>query len=186
MTTRADKRGDRYVINGKKHWITGGGVSRFHLIFARVFDEAGVEQGIGGFIALRDEAPGLIVGERAYAMGLRGIPETEIIFEDLELDVPDLAGLTYETIAVDEVLGHQVPEVGLPLQSFLQLLRGDPRALVEKAVRARDHQRPPGTRGHVLEKREHLHARQADRAEPRHVEVPDLVRHAPALYLARL
>ncbi|MFD1378269.1 acyl-CoA dehydrogenase family protein [Fodinicurvata halophila] len=44
MTTRADKRGDRYIINGKKHWITGGGVSRLHLIFARVFDEQGEEQ----------------------------------------------------------------------------------------------------------------------------------------------
>ena len=53
MTTRADRRGERYVLNGKKHWITGGGVSRLHLIFARVFED-GVEQGIGGFIALRD------------------------------------------------------------------------------------------------------------------------------------
>ena len=41
MTTRADRRGDRYIINGRKHWITGGGVSRLHLIFARVFDEQG-------------------------------------------------------------------------------------------------------------------------------------------------
>lgn len=39
MTTRADKRGDIYVLNGRKHWITGGGVSRLHLVFARVFDE---------------------------------------------------------------------------------------------------------------------------------------------------
>ena len=85
MTTRADKRGDTYVINGKKHWITGGGVSRLHLIFARVFDEAGQEQGIGGFIAMGDETPGLIVGKREPTMGLRGIPETELIFEDLEV-----------------------------------------------------------------------------------------------------
>jgi 3-sulfinopropanoyl-CoA desulfinase len=41
MTTRADKRGNTYVIRGKKHWITGGGVSKLHLIFARVFDERG-------------------------------------------------------------------------------------------------------------------------------------------------
>ncbi|HEX6978066.1 MAG TPA: 3-sulfinopropanoyl-CoA desulfinase [Alphaproteobacteria bacterium] len=89
MTTRADKRGDRYVINGKKHWITGGGVSRLHLIFARVFDENGVEQGIGGFIVVRDpktQTPkGLIVGKREPAMGLRGIPETELIFDNLEV-----------------------------------------------------------------------------------------------------
>jgi 3-sulfinopropanoyl-CoA desulfinase len=52
MTTRADKRGNTYVVNGKKHWITGGGISKLHLIFARVFDEQGEEQGIGGFIAL--------------------------------------------------------------------------------------------------------------------------------------
>ena len=86
MTTRADKRGDKFVLNGKKHWITGGGVSRLHLIFARVFDEAGVEQGIGGFIAVRDDCgPGLIIGTREPTMGLRGIPETEVIFEDLEI-----------------------------------------------------------------------------------------------------
>jgi alkylation response protein AidB-like acyl-CoA dehydrogenase len=89
MTTRADRRGDRYVINGKKHWITGGGVSRLHLIFARVFDEKGSEQGIGGFIVVRDPQAGtpkgLVVGKREPAMGLRGIPETELIFDNLEV-----------------------------------------------------------------------------------------------------
>ncbi len=89
MTTRADRRGNVYVINGKKHWITGGGVSLLHLIFARVFDEQGQELGIGGFIAVRDpetNAPrGLVIGKREPAMGLRGIPECEIIFKDLEV-----------------------------------------------------------------------------------------------------
>ena len=85
MTTRADRRGDGYVINGAKHWITGGGVSRLHLVFARVFDEHGTEEGIGGFIAVRDETPGLKIGAREPAMGLRGIPETEVRFEDMEV-----------------------------------------------------------------------------------------------------
>ena len=85
MTTRADRRGDRYIVNGKKHWITGGGVSRLHLIFARVFDEDGAELGIGGFLAVRGEAAGLRIGPREPTMGLRGIPETEVIFEDLEV-----------------------------------------------------------------------------------------------------
>jgi len=83
MTTRADRIGDRYIINGTKHWITGGGVSKFHLIFARVF-ENDEPQGIAGFIALRG-TKGLIIGTREPAMGLRGIPETQIIFEDLEV-----------------------------------------------------------------------------------------------------
>src|SRR5262245_32019252 len=56
MTTRAEKRGDTYVINGKKHWITGAGVSRLHLIFARVFDEVGDELGIGGLLAGGEES----------------------------------------------------------------------------------------------------------------------------------
>jgi len=73
------------VINGKKHWITGGGVSRLHLVFARVFDEEGHEEGIAGFIALRDETRGLKIGRREPAMGLRGIPEAEILFEDMEV-----------------------------------------------------------------------------------------------------
>ena len=51
----------------------------------RVFDERGVEQGIGGFIAIRDETPGLVIGTREPAMGLRGIPETEVLFEEMEV-----------------------------------------------------------------------------------------------------
>ncbi|MDP6705841.1 MAG: acyl-CoA dehydrogenase family protein [Alphaproteobacteria bacterium] len=85
MTTRADKRGNRYVLNGAKHWITGGGVSKLHLIFARVFDESGEEEGIGGFIAIRDETEGLKIGKREPTMGLRGIPEAEVICEEMEV-----------------------------------------------------------------------------------------------------
>jgi alkylation response protein AidB-like acyl-CoA dehydrogenase len=84
MTTTAVKKGDRYVINGLKHWITGGGVSRLHLIFARVMED-GEHKGIGGFIAVREEDEGLVIGRREPAMGLRGIPETEIVFQDLEV-----------------------------------------------------------------------------------------------------
>ena len=84
MTTTAVKHGDRYVLNGLKHWITGGGVSRVHLIFARV-QENGISQGIGGFIAVRGEDDGLHIGRREPAMGLRAIPETEMIFHDLAI-----------------------------------------------------------------------------------------------------
>jgi hypothetical protein len=84
MRTTAVRQGDRYVINGVKHWITGGGISKLHLIFARVV-EHGQDQGIGGFLAVRGEAPGLRVGRREPAMGLRGLPETEILLEGLEV-----------------------------------------------------------------------------------------------------
>lgn len=83
MTTTAVREGDHWVLNGKKHWITGGGVSRLHLIFARVID-GGEDKGIGGFIAFLGE-DGLNIGNREPAMGLRGIPETEVIFDNMRL-----------------------------------------------------------------------------------------------------
>ncbi len=89
MTTTAERRGDRWVINGVKHWITGGGVSKLHLIFARAI-ENGVELGIGGFLVVREgeDAPrGLVVHRRIATLGLCGMPEAELHFRDLE--VPD-------------------------------------------------------------------------------------------------
>ncbi|MGH6665503.1 MAG: acyl-CoA dehydrogenase family protein, partial [Pseudolabrys sp.] len=84
MTTRAEKRGDKYIINGRKHWITGAGVSRLHLVFARVFDERGQELGIGGFLAERDDKS-LRLTRREKTMGLRGMPEGELLFNNLEI-----------------------------------------------------------------------------------------------------
>ncbi|MHA1597874.1 MAG: 3-sulfinopropanoyl-CoA desulfinase [Alphaproteobacteria bacterium] len=84
MTTRADKTADGYVINGTKHWITGGGVSKLYLIFARVF-ENGKDQGIAGFMVVAEEVTGLKIGRREPTMGLRGIPETEIFFDDMRV-----------------------------------------------------------------------------------------------------
>ena len=83
MATTAVKKGGHYVLNGIKHWITGGGVSKLHLIFARVM-ENGESQGIAGFIAVHG-TEGLSIGQREPTMGLRGIPETEIIMQDLQV-----------------------------------------------------------------------------------------------------
>lgn len=83
MVTTAVRDGDAWVLKGKKHWITGGGVSRLHLIFARVIED-GKDKGIGGFMAYLGEE-GLIIGGREPALGLRGIPETEVAFDNLRL-----------------------------------------------------------------------------------------------------
>jgi hypothetical protein len=87
MSTTAVKCAEGYRLNGSKHWITGGGVSRLHLIFARLVD-GGEDQGIAGFMAFRDQDEGLVVGDREPAMGLRGLPETELHFRNLILE-PD-------------------------------------------------------------------------------------------------
>lgn len=91
MTTTARRVGDKYVINGAKHWITGGGVSKLHLIFARVLDENDNELGIGGFMVACDPANGdlpagfEVVG-REHTLGLCGMPEAELRFTDLEVE----------------------------------------------------------------------------------------------------
>jgi 3-sulfinopropanoyl-CoA desulfinase len=83
MTTRANRKHGGYLINGKKHWITGAGVSKLHLIFARVFDEGGKELGIGGFVAVRDDSGAISRSKREPTMGLCGMPEGELTFENL-------------------------------------------------------------------------------------------------------
>lgn len=80
MTTRADKRGNGYVLNGHKHWITGAGISRLFLVLAQVYD-GDAYQGIGSFL-VRDDTPGLRIGDRIPAMGLRGIPEGHLHLDD--------------------------------------------------------------------------------------------------------
>ncbi|RMF37003.1 MAG: acyl-CoA dehydrogenase [Alphaproteobacteria bacterium] len=88
MRTTARRVPGGYVLDGRKHWITGGGISRLHLIFARVEDERGREQGIGGFLVISDPARGEMpagfrVAGRERTMGLCGMPEAELVFENL-------------------------------------------------------------------------------------------------------
>jgi alkylation response protein AidB-like acyl-CoA dehydrogenase len=83
LQTSAVKKGAKYIINGTKHWITGGGISVTNLIFARFFED-GNELGIGGILVDKD-TPGFTFGRVEKAMGLRGIPEAELIFKDCEV-----------------------------------------------------------------------------------------------------
>ena len=89
LKTTAVERGGGYVINGTKHWITGGGISKTNLIFARIVDRDGSDQGIGG-ILVDLGTPGFSIGRVEDAMGLRGIPEAELIFQDCEVPAANL------------------------------------------------------------------------------------------------
>jgi hypothetical protein len=86
MTTKAVKEGDIYVINGMKHWITGGAnVSKIHFVLARV-EEEGEDKGIGGFIVIHEgTTKGMRASKRHRGMGLRCLPEMEVQFENLEV-----------------------------------------------------------------------------------------------------
>ena len=91
MRTTAQKTAGGYVLNGTKHWITGGGVSKLHLIFARVLDGAGVPLGIAAFIVHADPEKGdmptgFTIARRERTMGLCGMPEAELRFTNLVVD----------------------------------------------------------------------------------------------------
>jgi alkylation response protein AidB-like acyl-CoA dehydrogenase len=83
LQTTAVRKGRNYIINGTKHWITGGGVSVTNLVFAR-FIEDDRNVGIGAILVDKGTA-GFTFGRVERAMGLRGIPETELIFTDCEV-----------------------------------------------------------------------------------------------------
>jgi len=80
LTTRADEVAGGLRLNGHKCWITGAGTSRLYLVFARFGGVPG-DAGIGGVLVERD-TPGFRIGRREFMMGLRGIPEGELHFED--------------------------------------------------------------------------------------------------------
>jgi alkylation response protein AidB-like acyl-CoA dehydrogenase len=79
LETRAARDGDHWVVEGEKRWITGAGVSRTYVVFCR-FDGIPGAAGIGALIVDAD-TPGLQVRKRERAMGMRGIPEAEVVFE---------------------------------------------------------------------------------------------------------
>lgn len=91
MQTIARKVGSKFVVNGVKHWITGGGVSKLYLIFARVLDEHDKQLGIGGFIVHYDPQADIVpagfnIVRCEHTLGLCGMPEAELRFENLEVD----------------------------------------------------------------------------------------------------
>jgi alkylation response protein AidB-like acyl-CoA dehydrogenase len=79
LETTAEPDGDAWVLDGVKRWITGAGVSRTYVVFCR-FDRIPGAAGIGAVIVDAD-APGLTVRRRERAMGMRGIPEGEVVLE---------------------------------------------------------------------------------------------------------
>ena len=93
MRTTARRVAGGYLLSGTKHWITGGGVSKVHLVFARVEHE-GEDEGIGGFLVIVEGEPpeGFAVAGRERTMGLCGMPEAVLHFRDLF--VPDAMVVT--------------------------------------------------------------------------------------------
>lgn len=81
LRTRAVQSSDGWTVNGVKCWITGGGISESNLVLARLTDRDGADEGIGALL-IDKATPGMRVARVEDAMGLRGIPEAELVLQD--------------------------------------------------------------------------------------------------------
>ncbi|HEY3675319.1 MAG TPA: acyl-CoA dehydrogenase family protein [Candidatus Tumulicola sp.] len=90
MRTRAERRGDTYVLNGQKIWITNGSVADVICVFAVTDPQAG-SRGVSAFVVEKD-APGFSVGKKEKKMGIRGSPTVELSFDNCEIPAANLLG----------------------------------------------------------------------------------------------
>ncbi len=90
MRTRAEKKGDTYVLNGNKVWITQGSVADVITVFAVTDPEKG-PNGISAFV-VEKTFPGFKVGKLEKKMGIRGSPTCELIFENCEVPAANMLG----------------------------------------------------------------------------------------------
>lgn len=88
LTTAATRQGDAWVLEGEKRWITGAGVSQLYLVLAR-FDGVPGAAGIGGLL-VEATTPGLSVPRVRWMMGLRGMPEGDVVFRDCRVPADNL------------------------------------------------------------------------------------------------
>lgn len=80
LTTRGERRGDKVVLNGTKRWCSGGGHAGGYLVYCRLSDDAG-SGGIGA-VYVESGTPGMSFGARERLMGFRGVPSSDIYFDN--------------------------------------------------------------------------------------------------------
>ncbi|MFL5587091.1 MAG: acyl-CoA dehydrogenase [Ktedonobacteraceae bacterium] len=90
MRTTAVRRGDKYILNGSKRFITNGGIARVTSVFALTALEQGT-RGISGFVVEKD-FPGFSVGRIEDKMGIKGSQTAELIFTDCEVPAENMLG----------------------------------------------------------------------------------------------
>ena len=90
MTTRADRKGDSWILNGRKLWITNGADAGLFIVFANADPSAGYK-GITAFLVERGVA-GFAVGKKEDKLGIRASSTTELIFDDCEIPSANVLG----------------------------------------------------------------------------------------------
>lgn len=90
LKTKAEKKGDEYILNGNKLWITNGNEADIFLVFANVDPEKGYK-GITGFVVERG-FEGFSVGKKEDKLGIRASSTTELIMEDCRVPANNVIG----------------------------------------------------------------------------------------------
>jgi isovaleryl-CoA dehydrogenase len=90
MRLRADKKGDRWVLNGTKLWITNGHVAGTLVVYAKTRPEAG-SRGITAFL-VENGFKGFRPAQKLDKLGMRGSPTSELVFEDCEVPEENVLG----------------------------------------------------------------------------------------------
>ncbi|WP_282158166.1 isovaleryl-CoA dehydrogenase [Shimia thalassica] len=147
MKLRAEKRNDRYVLNGNKYWITNGPDADTLVVYAKTDPDAGA-RGMTAFIVQKD-FKGFSTSPHFDKLGMRGSNTAELIFDDCEVPFENvlgeegkgvavlMSGLDYERVVLagigtgimaaclDEVMPYMVErkQFGQPIGSF-QLMQG--------------------------------------------------------------
>ncbi|HEX3709156.1 MAG TPA: isovaleryl-CoA dehydrogenase [Pseudolabrys sp.] len=90
MSTRADKRGDRYILNGSKMWITNGPAADTLVVYAKT-DRAAGPRGITAFI-IEKGMKGFAPAQKLDKLGMRGSDTSELVFTDCEVPAENVLG----------------------------------------------------------------------------------------------
>ena len=91
MRNKAERRGDTYVLNGLKHFITNAGIAHINTVFAITDPSAPGTRGISAFV-VEDGTPGFHLGKIENKMGIRGSQTGELVFEDCAIPAENLLG----------------------------------------------------------------------------------------------
>ncbi|QCZ93807.1 isovaleryl-CoA dehydrogenase [Salinimonas iocasae] len=122
MKLRAEKRGDKYVLNGNKMWITNGPDAQTFVIYAKTDTSAGAK-GITAFIVEKD-FPGFSQAQKLDKLGMRSSNTCELIFEDCEVPAENILG--------EEGKGVKVLMSGLDYERLV--LSGGPLGIMQACM----------------------------------------------------
>jgi isovaleryl-CoA dehydrogenase len=90
MKLRAEKKGDRYILNGTKFWITNGSEADTLVVYAKTDPQAG-SRGITTFLVEKG-FKGFSIGQMVEKLGMRGSPTAELVFDDCEVPAENVMG----------------------------------------------------------------------------------------------